>query len=249
MAEENTTDSTQTTPTPPGETPAADLSTSTTANPNPAPAQPPAEDDAAPGTILTDPGKEDAGESAGEDNGDEGENAEDDTAAFYGAPEGDYELSGLPEGTVIDTKALEAVSPVAKELNLSNEGFSRIAGVYAEQVLPGVVEGVTDGIQREIAARHAAWATEATEMVKTDGDFGGKPLKEIQQVSAKALDRFFSPEFRTYLDDTGLGNHPQMLKGMFTVGSLIAEDTTFERGSTAPAPKSRTEKYYGPAQT
>ncbi len=228
MADENTTDSTPTTEAPTNATPAADLNSSTTETPSSLPSP---DDEAPPATLLGGNAEEPAVEP-------------DASAAFYGAPEGDYELSGLPEGTVIDTKALEAVSPIAKELNLSSEGFSKIANVYAEKVLPSVVESVTDNLQRDIVAQHAAWATEATQLVQSDPVFEGKSLGDIQQVSAKAIDRFFSPEFRTFLDDTGLGNHPLMLKGMYQVGSQIAEDTTFERGSTAPAPRSRVDKYY-----
>ncbi|MDQ3024180.1 MAG: hypothetical protein M3R04_07345 [bacterium] len=232
MAEENTTDSTSTPEAPPSATPVADSPSSTTEAPQ---SPQPSDDEAAPATLLTpktDVAKDEAEPDA--------------SAAFYGAPEAEYELSGLPEGTVIDTAALEAVTPIAKELNLSNEGFSKIAGVYADKVLPSVIDSVTDTLQRDIVATHAQWAIEATELVKTDPVFEGKQLGDVQQVSAKAIDRFFGPEFRTFLDDTGLGNHPQMLKGMYQVGSKIAEDTTFERGSTAPAPKSRTDKYYSP---
>lgn len=165
-------------------------------------------------------------------------------AALFGAPEGDYEPSGLPEGTVIDKAALEAVTPVARELGLSNEGFSKLAGVYAEKVLPQVTEQVTSQIMAQSAATTAAWATETTTAIGTDPAYGGKPLAEVQSVAAKALDRFGGSEFRQYLADTGLGNHPAMMKAMFLAGSAIAEDTTFERGSTPTAPKSRVEKFY-----
>ncbi len=170
--------------------------------------------------------------------------AADAKAALFGVPEGDYEPAGLPEGTVIDKAALEAVTPVARELGLSNEGFSKLAGVYAEKVLPQVTEAVTSQILAQSAATTAGWATEAIEAVKTDAAFGGKPLAEVQAISAKALDRFGGSEFRQYLADTGLGNHPAMLKAMFLAGSAIAEDTTFERGGTPTQPKSRVDKFY-----
>jgi hypothetical protein len=249
---ENTTGSTPTTETPPAAEPSAEQASPSSSQTDQS--QQPADDDAAPGTLLTSPAESDKDADADADKGaDKEADADadadkdaDPAAKFLGAPEGDYELSGLPEGTEIDAEALAAVAPVAKELNLSNEGLSKIAGVYAEKVLPGVVDRVQEGIMRDVSAQHAAWASEAVELVKTDPVFEGKPLADVQRVSAKALDRFFGPEFRTFLDQTGLGNHPQMLKGMYTVGSRIAEDDTFERGgSPAAKPKSRTELYYG----
>lgn len=166
-------------------------------------------------------------------------------AKLFGAPEGDYEISGLPEGMTVDTEALAAFAPLAKELGLSNEGMSKVAVAYAE-ILPQVTDRVVANLQNDIAAQHSAWATEAIELVKTDPLFGGRPLGEVQQLAAKAIDRLGDPEFRKYLDDTGLGNHPAMMRFAFNAGSAISEDTSFERGNNVPAAKTRTDKYYGP---
>ena len=163
-------------------------------------------------------------------------------------PEGDYDIK-VPEGMAVDTDAVKMVEPLARELGLSGEGMNKLVGVYAEQVLPHVTERVIDGIQKDIVATHAQWATDAAEMVKTDPSFAGKSMSDVQQVAAKALDRLATPEFRTFLAETGLGNHPEMVKAFYNAGSAISEDTTFERGGAAPATKSRTDKYYPPAQT
>ena len=168
-------------------------------------------------------------------------------AAFYGAPEaeGAYELSGLPEGTEIDAASLAVITPIAKELNLSNEGLSKIAGVYAEHVLPSVIERVQSELENNITATRAEWETQAKEQLKTDPAFEGKSLDVVRAMSAKTLDRFGGKEFREYLDETGLGNHPAMLKMAYLVGTQIAEDTSFERGGSVTTPKSSVEKFYG----
>lgn len=164
-------------------------------------------------------------------------------AALFGAPEGEYEITGLPEGMTVDKDALAVFEPIAKELGLSNEGMSKVAAVYAE-LLPKVTDKVVEGLQGDVAAQHAQWATDTIEMVKTDPVFEGKKLADVQGVAAKALDRFGGPELRTFLEETGLGNDPRMMKFAFLAGSAISEDTTFERGGPAPTTKSRTEKYY-----
>ena len=165
-------------------------------------------------------------------------------AELFGAPEGTYEITGLPEGTVIDTATLSAVEPVARELGLSNAGMSKLAAVYAETIVPALTEQVTNQILTQSAATTQGWATETIEAVRTDAAYGGKPLAEVQAVAAKALDRFGGPEFREYLKDTGLGNHPAMMRAMFLAGSAIAEDTTFERGSNTPPKLTREQKFY-----
>lgn len=166
-------------------------------------------------------------------------------AELFGAPEGEYEITGLPEGTVIDKAALAQFEPVAKELGLSNAGMSKVAAAYAD-MLPKLAEGFEADLQSRITAQQAEWASAAIEAVKTDPAFGGKPMSEVQQIAAKALDRFGGQEIREYLQQTGLGNNPAMVKFAFLAGSAISEDTTFERGGTIPTAKSRTEKYYGP---
>lgn len=248
MADVNTTDSTPTTET---QTPAGVSPSSTTENQS----TPPSEGEG--GTLLT--GGDNArsasdGDTAVGDDGNSGDSAAapddtdavDERASFYGAPEGDagYELQGLPEGVEVDKEALDAVTPVAKELNLSSEGLSKIAGIYAEKVLPGVVERVNSQLHQDIAATHAEWATQAKQLVQEDPTFGGNPLPEVQGVAAKALDRFGGPEFRKFLDESGLGNHPAMLKFAYQAGSAISEDS-FERGGSPVTPKSSVEKFYG----
>lgn len=171
---------------------------------------------------------------------------EDPAAEFHGAPEGDYEMIELPEGMTVDQDALGAFTPVAKELGLSQAGFAKVVETYAQTILPQVQDRVVDNLQKDISAQHAAWANESMEMLRTDDTFKGMKLEDVQQVAAKALDRFGGTEIREFLQTTGLGNHPAFLKAFYHIGTAISEDTTFERGGTAPAAKSRTEKYYGP---
>lgn len=177
---------------------------------------------------------------------------------LFGAPEGDAEYAlTLPEGVTLDKAALDAVVPLFKELNLSNEGASKLASAYAENVLPGVVAQVMDGVNADVAAQQTEWANAAKQAVlggkdadgnavDADAAFGGKTLKEVQQVAAKALDRFGGTELREFMEATGMGNHPAMLKFAYQAGAAISEDQSFERGGGTPnTPKTREEKYYG----
>lgn len=230
----------------------SDTNSSTTESPSSDPTP-----DADGGSLLN-PKPEDA-----QPEGEQGDDAKTDeppaNAAMFGAPEegADYEISGLPEGITIDKEALAAVTPLARELNLSNEGLSKLAGVYTENVLPGVVQQMQNDLAAQAAQVTKDWATDARasviggqnaagETVEADAVYAGRTLAEVQQVSAKALDRFGGEGFREFLDQHGLGNHPQMLRFAFAAGSAIGEDTSFERGGGVPsAPLTREEKYYG----
>ena len=228
MPEPLTTDSTSTTEPPTATTAPLPESTTSSTAPTPQPeASPPAD-----GATLLTPAP--AAEAA----------KPEPTPEEVAAAAAHAELFGAPEGTVIDTATLSAVEPVARELGLSNAGMSKLAAVYADKVVPALTEQVTNQILAQSAATTQGWATETIEAVRTDAAYGGKPLAEVQAVAAKALDRFGGAEFREYLKDTGLGNHPAMMRAMFLAGSAIAEDTTFERGNNAPPKKTREEKYY-----
>lgn len=220
-----------------------EVASSTTETPTPdAPAA-----DADEGSILT--GKPE-GEAPKE-----GDDAE--PSPLFGAPAEDaaYELTGLPEGVTIDGDALAAIAPVARELNLSNEGLSKIAGVYAEKVLPHVQTTLAQQINDDAAQLRKDWATDtraliaggknaAGEDVAADTVFQGKALADVQKTAARALDRFGGDGFREFLDTHGLGNHPQVVRFAYQAGALLGEDTDLPRGGDVAKPKTREEKYY-----
>ncbi len=205
-----------------------------------------------------DKSKEGEGGEGDADKGKEGDDADGadkgDEPVLTGAPEGDYDLTThLPEGTKLDAEALAKITPTAKALNLSNAGLAKIAA----EGLPIVQKQVSDGIIAEVVAQRAAWDADtrtaitggknaAGEDVKADAVFGGKSYDDVLATSAKAVDRFGGADFRDFLKSTGLGNHPAMVRFAYQAGSLISEDTDFERGGGIPnTPKSREEKYYG----
>lgn len=127
-----------------------------------------------------------------------------------GAPE-KYEFK-VPEGVQLDDRAQTAFSEVAKELNLTQEA--------AQKVL--------DKMGPVIAGRHAEALTQAkaqwVEAAQTDKEYGGEKLAENLSVAKKALDTFGTPELRTLLNESGLGNHPEIIRAFFRAGKAISED-------------------------
>jgi hypothetical protein len=63
------------------------------------------------------------------------------------------------------------------------------------------------------------WADE----VKTDKDIGGDKLAENLGVAKKALD-LGPPELKALLNESGLGNHPAVVKWAIAVGKALSED-------------------------
>lgn len=187
-------------------------------------------------------------------------------AELFGAPAEDaaYEITGLPEGMSIDEAALKAADPLFRELNLSPAGASKIAQVYAEHILPSVVqqttEAVNEAMKTAVLDERKRMETEARAFVKNDGkDDKGEPvktgtgdpisfdnndMKKVMAIAARAMDRVMPAGFREYLEETGLQFDKRMIAGMYAVGKLVSEDTTMDRSTTSKT-KSDADLFYG----
>lgn len=156
-----------------------------------------------------------------------------------GAPES-YEFKA-PEGITLDAEVIGEFSTVAKELGLSQEAAQAIV----EKLAPKLAERTA----AQQAEAFKVYRTGLVEQVKTDKEFGGEKLSENLAVAKKALDAFGTPELRTLLNDSGLGDHPEIIRAFYRAGKAISEDT-FVPGSTQPT-KGETNaanKLYGKKQ-
>lgn len=126
------------------------------------------------------------------------------------APE-KYEFSP-PEGFQFDNVVIDEFSTVAKELNLPQEAAQKI------------LDKMTPVMQARQAEHLQAARTEWAESAKADKEFGGEKLAENLGVARKALDAFTTPELRTLLEESGLGNHPEVIRMFYRAGKAISED-------------------------
>lgn len=122
-----------------------------------------------------------------------------------------YEFKA-PEGTEYDPEVLESFSAAAKEAGLTQDAAQKLI----EKMAPALSARQADQIQ----AVHKEWQ----EGSKADKEFGGEHLPENLGVARKALDTFGTPELRKLLDETGLGNHPEVIRLLYRTGKAISED-------------------------
>lgn len=130
-----------------------------------------------------------------------------------GAPE-KYEFQA-GEGVELDAEALKDFEPVARELNLTNEQAQKLVDAYPK-ILAGVQQRQADAWQ----AQTEEWAA----TVKADKEIGGDKLTANLGVAQRALDTFGTPALKEYLNGTGLGNHPELVKAFVKVGKAMSED-------------------------
>lgn len=166
------------------------------------------------------------GKADGDQGGEEGKTE--------GAPE-KYEFKAQ-DGQEFDAGIITAFSEVAKELNLSQDA--------AQKVLDKVAPVIQTRQSEQVETIRNEWV----EQSKTDKEFGGEKLSENLSVAKKALDNFGSPELRALLNESGLGNHPEVIRFMFKAGKAISEDT-FVGNSPNPGSRSGAQDFNSKAAT
>lgn len=184
----------------------------------------------APAGDADDAGKAEGGEGGDTDAG-EGEG---DKAKADGPPE-KYEFT-MPDGVELDAKLVEQFDPVLRELNLTNEQASKLAGVLAQARAADA-----KAAEEAFAEQVAGWAKQAQD----DKELGGAAFDENVKSAQKAIAAFASPELKTLLDSTGLGNHPELLKFCMRIGKAIGEDTHNGTASAGGGQRSLADRLWG----
>lgn len=182
-------------------------------------------------TILTDQGEQTSQVETTEPA--KSETSEDTGEALPKAPE-KYEFE-LADGLLIDDEVVTQFDPVFRELDLTNEQANLLGTAYAKL--------------RQ--AESAAWESEVTgwgEAVKADPEIGGDKFSSSAANAIRVIGLHGTPELRKFLNETGAGNHPEMVRIFARVGALLPKEDTGVTGESASAPKSIEERMYGKSQ-
>lgn len=143
--------------------------------------------------------------------GETGQEAGEQEQSEQGAPE-QYEEFTAPEGQQYDPEVIANFKEIAKELNLSQEA--------AQKMLDKMAPAVAQRQSQQLESLRGQWAEQST----ADKEFGGDKLTENLGVARKALDTFGSPELKSLLNESGLGNHPEFIRLLYRAGKAISED-------------------------
>lgn len=166
---------------------------------------------------------------ANEGQSSEGQQAEKATPEAEAQPEKvvpeKYEFKA-PEGAQYDDGVLDEFSAVAKELGLSQDDAQKVV----ERMGVKMAQRATERQQ----AAFEEYRNNLAEQTRNDKEIGGEKLDENLAVARKALDAFGTPELRTFLEESGMGNHPELIRAFVRAGKAISEDK-FVAGATTPS--------------
>ena len=151
-------------------------------------------------------------------------------ATKEGAPE-TYEFNAKVADAPdeLDPEVLTAFGEVAKELDLPQDA--------AQKVLDKVAPVIQARQAEQVEKARVEWAEDS----KSDDEFGGETFDANLEVAKSALDAFGTSTFKQLLSESGLGNHPEVIRFMYRAGKAISEDS-YVGNSEGAAGKSNVPK-------
>ena len=138
-----------------------------------------------------------------------------------GAPE-EYSDFTLPEGVNLDAAAVAEAIPLLKEMGATQE-------------------------QAQKLAQSKAWTDQLGEWKdarETDAEFGKSKYDESIAIARKGMREFGEPALFAALEETGMGNHPELIRAFYRVGKAIGEDGFNFGSSNTEGGQSLAEKLF-----
>lgn len=175
-----------------------------------------------------DPAKSDEENAAAKAEHDKTKPAGDDDPASKVPEDGKYSLT-MPEGVTVDQELLDALGPEFKDLGLTNAQAQKLADKFiASQQARAEKQG--EAWSNTISK----WADDA----KADKEIGGDKWGTTVSDAQRAVKTLGGEGLREYLNASGGGNHPELIRFMAKVGAMLKEDspaTGGGEGSGKPA--------------
>ncbi len=148
-----------------------------------------------------------------------------------GAPE-TYADFKVPEGVEVNQPVLDAFKVLAKKHNLTQEGAQELIDLQVKHV-----QGITEGLQKTFEDTKAEWKKEAIAALGAD-------YKKELVFASRAIEKFGTAELRVFLNQTGTGNHKDLVNFFVAVGKAISEDHIVP-GAEGSGQKSDSQLFYG----
>tara|TARA_B100000212_G_scaffold253714_2_gene194344 strand:- start:7457 stop:8131 length:675 start_codon:yes stop_codon:yes gene_type:complete len=112
----------------------------------------------------------------------------------------------------LDPEVLTAFGEVAKELDLPQEAAQKVLDKVAPVIQARQAKAVEE-VKQE-------WFNES----QSDKEFGGENLNSNLEIAKSSLKAFGTDALKSLLQESGLGNHPEVIRFMYRAGKAISED-------------------------
>lgn len=130
----------------------------------------------------------------------------------------------LPEGLEANDEILGDFKAAAAEFGLNKDQAQRLVDLQSK--VANEVAEHQNAVYNEIVS---GWAKQAAE----DKEIGGTAHQECLGVARGAVEKFATPEMISFMNETGFGNHPEMVRLFYRIGKAMGDDNMVGGGGGA----------------
>lgn len=141
-----------------------------------------------------------------------------------------------PDDVEMNEETLTGVRDIAKELGLDNEGAQKVVDLGSK---------MAQRWAQDLQDAHTAQVTEWGEQAKADKEIGGDKFEQSLADAKAAYDKFATPELTSFLNESGMGNHPEMIRLFARLKQQVGDDTLVAGQPAPQGPKTLAERLYG----
>lgn len=149
----------------------------------------------------------------------------------------DFKDVKLPDGMELDAELTGEFSSIAKEMKLSQAKADKFMGMGVK-----LSQKLQQNFENAIKEAQGNRIKEIKTMLNTDPEIGGANLKSTLLEANEAYKAFVSEEAANVLAETGLNNHPAIVKMFRDIGRQVKGDTI--KGSNNPKHQRTAEDWY-----
>lgn len=147
----------------------------------------------------------------------------------------EYTDFSLPEGVTMDEEALAEFIPMAQEHKLSQADAQKFIDLQAKAV-GKFVKSQTDAWADQVAK----WTTVA----ENDAEYGKKDYDKSVMIARSAMRQIGGSKLSAALEETGMGNHPEIIRAFYRMGVAIGEDDLNFGGSNPGGQLSQAQRMF-----
>lgn len=172
--------------------------------------------------------------------------SDDDWAALFnrlGRPESPdgYEFTRpeLPEGIPYDEEAEAAFREEMHNLGLTKAQAEKLFAKHGEHLgaaFKRIEEARTQAHNEAVQALTQDWG-------------GEEAFQANAELAIRAVEQFGGPELKQFLDQSGLGDNPMLIRAFYNIGKALSDDTFVPGASRGTAEKSPGEALYPDMKT
>jgi hypothetical protein len=122
----------------------------------------------------------------------------------------------VPEGVQLNEEITTSFKSILEDAKLSPQEKAQSLLDLQGKLTQSLMES-----QEQAKAEQAQqWAAQ----IKADKELGGENYSKTVETAVKAIEQYGSPELRSLLNETGIGNHPELVKFCHRIGKALSED-------------------------